>query len=117
MSENKDFLRTIVENDLKSNKYNSIVTRFPPEPNGFPHIGHAKSIAINFGIARDFNGICNLRMDDTDPTKEDTQYVDALKDAVEWLGFDWGKSEFYTSDYFPSFMSMRSNLSKWVKPM
>ena len=101
MSESKDFLRTIVEEDLKSGKYKEVVTRFPPEPNGFPHIGHAKSIAINFGIARDYRGHCNLRMDDTNPTTEDTKYVEALKSAVEWLGFDWGDSVYFTSDYFP----------------
>jgi len=101
MSESKDFLRTIVEKDLKEGKYNEIVTRFPPEPNGFPHIGHAKSIAINFGIARDYKGRCNLRMDDTNPTTEDTKYVEALKDAVKWLGFEWDGDVRYTSDYFP----------------
>ncbi len=100
MNESKDFLRTIVEKDLKSGKYREIVTRFPPEPNGFPHIGHAKSICINFGIARDYDGHCNLRMDDTNPTKEDTKYVEALKDAVEWLGFDYGDSVYFTSNYF-----------------
>lgn len=101
MSESKDFLRVIVEKDLKNGKYNKVVTRFPPEPNGFPHIGHAKSICINFGIAKDYNGICNLRMDDTNPTTEDTKYVEALKDAVEWLGFEWGSNTvYYTSDYF-----------------
>ena len=100
LSESKDFLRTVVEEDLKSSKYKEVVTRFPPEPNGFPHIGHAKSICINFGIARDYNGQCNLRMDDTNPTKEDTKYVEALKDAVEWLGFDYGDSSCFTSDYF-----------------
>ena len=101
MSESKDFLRVIVEKDLKNGKYNKVVTRFPPEPNGFPHIGHAKSICINFGIAKDYNGICNLRMDDTNPTTEDTKYVEALKDAVQWLGFEWGSNTvYYTSDYF-----------------
>jgi len=85
MSKKKDFLRRIVEKDLQTGKYSKIVTRFPPEPNGFPHIGHAKSISINFGIAKDYNGVCNLRMDDTNPTTEDTQYVEALKDAVKWL--------------------------------
>ena len=100
MSEHKDFLRTIVEKDLQAGKYKEVVTRFPPEPNGFPHIGHAKSIAINFGIASDYKGHCNLRMDDTNPTKEDTKYVEALKDAVEWLGFEWGGNVRYTSDYF-----------------
>ncbi|MEA3456031.1 MAG: glutamine--tRNA ligase/YqeY domain fusion protein [Campylobacterota bacterium] len=101
MSESKDFLRTIVEEDLKSGKYKEVVTRFPPEPNGFPHIGHAKSICINFGIAEDYHGHCNLRMDDTNPTTEDTKYVEALKDAVEWLGFDWDGNVHFTSDYFP----------------
>ncbi len=100
MSESKDFLRTIVEEDLKRGKYKEVITRFPPEPNGFPHIGHAKSIYINFGIARDYQGHCNLRMDDTNPTKEDTKYVEALKDAVQWLGFDWGNNIQFTSDYF-----------------
>ena len=100
MNVSKDFLRTKVEEDLQSGKYKEIVTRFPPEPNGFPHIGHAKSIVINFGIAQDYKGHCNLRMDDTDPTKEDTIYVEALKDAVKWLGFDWGEQIYHTSDYF-----------------
>ena len=101
MSESKDFLRTIVEEDLKSGKYKEIITRFPPEPNGFPHIGHAKSICINFGIARDYQGHCNLRMDDTNPTTEDMKYVEALKDAVKWLGFDWKETVYFASDYFP----------------
>jgi glutaminyl-tRNA synthetase len=100
MNQNKDFLRTIVENDLQSKKYDSVVTRFPPEPNGFPHIGHAKSIVINFGIAKDYKGSCNLRMDDTNPTTEETKYVEALKDAVNWLGFDWQDDVKYTSNYF-----------------
>jgi len=115
MSENKDFLRTIVEEDLKSNKYEKIVTRFPPEPNGFPHIGHAKSIFINFGIARDYNGYCNLRMDDTNPTTEDTKYVEALKDAVEWLGYDWIGEVKYTSDYFPKIYNYAVELIKMGK--
>lgn len=115
MNENKDFLRTIVNKDLKSGKYKEVVTRFPPEPNGFPHIGHAKSICINFGIARDFNGHCNLRMDDTDPTKEDTIYVEALKDAVKWLGFEWGDSVYHTSDYFPKLYEYAIELIKMQK--
>jgi glutaminyl-tRNA synthetase len=115
MNESKDFLRTIVENDLKSGKYKEVVTRFPPEPNGFPHIGHAKSIYINFGIASDYNGHCNLRMDDTNPTKEDTKYVEALKDAVEWLGFDWGNSVHFTSDYFPKIYDYAIELIKMGK--
>jgi glutaminyl-tRNA synthetase len=115
MTENKDFLRTIVNHDLKSGKYKEVVTRFPPEPNGFPHIGHAKSICINFGIARDFNGHCNLRMDDTDPTKEDTKYVEALKDAVQWLGFDWGENIYFTSDYFTKLYDYAITLIKMEK--
>ncbi|MFT7879561.1 MAG: glutamine--tRNA ligase/YqeY domain fusion protein [Sulfurimonas sp.] len=115
MSESKDFLRTIVEEDLKSCKYNEVVTRFPPEPNGFPHIGHAKSIAINFGIARDYHGRCNLRMDDTNPTTEDTKYVEALKDAVQWLGFEWDNSVRYTSDYFPKLYEYAKELIKMGK--
>ncbi len=115
MNESKDFLRTIVEEDLKSGKYQEVVTRFPPEPNGFPHIGHAKSITINFGIARDYNGHCNLRMDDTNPTTEDTKYVEALKDAVKWLGFDWGDSVYFTSDYFPKIYEYAIELIKMGK--
>ena len=115
MNESKDFLRTIVDNDLKSGKYKKIVTRFPPEPNGFPHIGHAKSICINFGIARDFDGQCNLRMDDTDPKKEDTKYVEALKDAVKWLGFNWNTKVHFTSDYFSKLYDYAVELIKMDK--
>jgi len=115
MSESKDFLRTIVEEDLKSGKYKEVHTRFPPEPNGFPHIGHAKSICINFGIADDYHGRCNLRMDDTNPTTEDTKYVEALKDAVEWLGFDWGANVHFTSDYFPKLYAYAVELIKMGK--
>jgi glutaminyl-tRNA synthetase len=98
-----DFVRDIVENHLKTGKYSGVVTRFPPEPNGFLHIGHAKSICLNFGIAQDFTGRCHLRMDDTDPTKEDTFYVNSIMEDVRWLGFDWGKNMYYASDYFPKF--------------
>ncbi|MCK9372080.1 MAG: glutamine--tRNA ligase/YqeY domain fusion protein [Sulfuricurvum sp.] len=115
MNESKDFLRVIVEEDLKKGKYSEVVTRFPPEPNGFPHIGHAKSIAINFGIARDYKGHCNLRMDDTNPTTEDTRYVEALKDAVEWLGFQWEGNVRYTSDYFPEIYEYAVQLVKMGK--
>ncbi|HQR74085.1 MAG TPA: glutamine--tRNA ligase/YqeY domain fusion protein [Sulfurovum sp.] len=115
MSEHKDFLRTIVEEDLASGKYEEVVTRFPPEPNGFPHIGHAKSICINFGIAKAYGGHCNLRMDDTNPTTEDTKYVEALKDAVEWLGFKWEDGVRYTSDYFPKLYEYAVELIKMGK--
>ncbi|MGM0623151.1 MAG: glutamine--tRNA ligase/YqeY domain fusion protein [Campylobacterota bacterium] len=115
MGQSKDFLRAIVEQDLKKGKYKEVITRFPPEPNGFPHIGHAKSISINFGIARDFNGRCNLRMDDTDPTKEDTKYVQALKDAVQWLGFEWADDVYFTSDYFDKLYAYAQELIKMGK--
>ncbi len=115
MSESKDFLRLKVEEDLKSGKYKKVITRFPPEPNGFPHIGHAKSIHINFGIARDYHGVCNLRMDDTNPTTEDTKYVEALKDAVQWLGFKWEGDVRYTSDYFHQLYTYAQELVKMGK--
>ncbi|MEA3513634.1 MAG: glutamine--tRNA ligase/YqeY domain fusion protein [Campylobacterota bacterium] len=115
MDESKNFLQTIVEDDLKSDKYKEVVTRFPPEPNGFPHIGHAKSIFINFGIANEFHGYCNLRMDDTNPTTEDTQYVEALKDAVKWLGFKWKDNVKFTSDYFPKIYDYAIELIKMGK--
>jgi len=115
MKESKDFLRRVVEEDLASGKYKEVVTRFPPEPNGFPHIGHAKSITINFGIAKDYKGHCNLRMDDTNPTTEDTQYVEALKDAVEWLGFNWEGNVRFTSDYFDKLYDYAIKLIKMDK--
>lgn len=95
-----NFIREIIEDDLKSGKHTKIHTRFPPEPNGYLHIGHAKSICLNFGIARDYKGLCNLRFDDTNPTKEDVEYVDSIKEDVNWLGFDWDDRMFYASDYF-----------------
>ena len=96
-----DFIREIIREDLKIGKYDSRVhTRFPPEPNGYLHIGHAKSICLNFGIAKEFNGLCNLRFDDTNPTKEEVEYVESIKEDVKWLGFDWDKREYYASDYF-----------------
>jgi glutaminyl-tRNA synthetase len=96
-----DFIRAAVEEDTRSNRFNGRVhTRFPPEPNGYLHIGHAKAIYIDFGIAQDYNGKCNLRFDDTNPTKEDVEYVDAIKYDIRWLGFDWDEREFFASDYF-----------------
>lgn len=96
-----NFIRDIVDEDLRTNKYNGRVhTRFPPEPNGYLHIGHAKSICLNFGIAADYGGLCNLRFDDTNPTKEEVEYVESIKDNIRWLGFSWDEREFYASDYF-----------------
>ena len=96
----RDFIRDIVQADLASKKHSRIVTRFPPEPNGYLHIGHAKSIALNFGIAQEFGGKFNLRYDDTNPTKEEQEYVDSIREDVHWLGGDWEDREFYASDYF-----------------
>jgi glutaminyl-tRNA synthetase len=96
-----NFIHEIIEEDLKNNKNNGKVnTRFPPEPNGYLHIGHAKSICLNFGTALKFNGNCNLRLDDTNPSKEEVEYVDSIKADVKWLGFDWDNREYYASDYF-----------------
>ena len=94
-----DFIREIIKEDLEAGRVNQIVTRFPPEPNGYLHIGHAKSIIINFEIAKDFNGKTNLRFDDTNPLKEDVEYVNAIKEDVAWLGFEWD-GLFFASDYF-----------------
>jgi glutaminyl-tRNA synthetase len=95
-----NFIRNIVTEDLKSGKHKTIVTRFPPEPNGYLHIGHAKSICLNFGLARDFGGRCHLRFDDTNPAKEEVEYEESIKENVRWLGFDWGEHLHYASDYF-----------------
>jgi glutaminyl-tRNA synthetase len=96
----RDFIRDIVQADLDSHKHSQVVTRFPPEPNGYLHIGHAKSIALNFGIAQEFSGRCHLRFDDTNPTKEEQEYIDSIQADVKWLGYDWGTDLFYASDYF-----------------
>ncbi len=97
----RDFIRTIIDEDLANGKNDGRVhTRFPPEPNGYLHIGHAKSICLNFGIAQDFGGLCNLRFDDTNPSKEDVEYVDSIQDDIRWLGFDWEDRLYYASDYF-----------------
>jgi glutaminyl-tRNA synthetase len=108
-----NFIREIIDEDLKANKHNGKVqTRFPPEPNGYLHIGHAKSICLNFGLAKDYNGLCNLRFDDTNPTKEEQEYVDSIKEDVRWLGFDWGNREFYASDYFDQLYEFALKLIK-----
>src|ERR1051326_1657672 len=100
-AERLDFIRETVTADPASGKHGGrVATRFPPEPNGYLHIGHAKSICLNFGIARDFGGVCNLRFDDTNPVTEDVEYVESIKEDVRWLGFDWDDRLFYASDYF-----------------
>jgi glutaminyl-tRNA synthetase len=98
--ERTDFIREIVASDLQEGRYHTVVTRFPPEPNGYLHIGHAKSICLNFGIAEEFGGRCNLRFDDTNPVKEEQEYIDAIQTDVQWLGFNWGSYQYYASDYF-----------------
>lgn len=95
-----NFIRNIIEEDLKSGKHDHIITRFPPEPNGYLHIGHAKSICLNFGLARDYGGRCHLRFDDTNPVKEDTEYVESILEDVRWLGWSWGEHLYYASNYF-----------------
>ncbi len=100
-SPSSNFIRNIIIDDLQTNKYNrQIMTRFPPEPNGYLHIGHAKSICLNFGLAAEFGGVCNLRFDDTNPGKEDIEYVESIQEDVRWLGFDWENRLYYASDYF-----------------
>jgi glutaminyl-tRNA synthetase len=96
----RDFIRDIIESDLAAKRHAAVVTRFPPEPNGYLHIGHAKSICLNFGVATEFGGHCNLRFDDTNPTKEEQEYIDAIQADVRWLGFDWGEHLYHASDYF-----------------
>ena len=96
----RDFIREMVADDVATNRFGrQIATRFPPEPNGFPHIGHVKAISLNFSIADEFSGRCNLRFDDTNPFTEDIKYVDAIKNDIKWLGFEWDE-ELYASDYF-----------------
>ncbi|HDO51262.1 MAG TPA: glutamine--tRNA ligase, partial [Rhizobiales bacterium] len=95
-----NFIQDIVRDDLASGRVASLVTRFPPEPNGYLHIGHAKSICLNFGLAKEFGGRCNLRFDDTKPAKEEQEYIDAIMEDVRWLGFDWGEHLYHASDYF-----------------
>jgi glutaminyl-tRNA synthetase len=105
-----DFIRDIVRADLASGRHKSVATRFPPEPNGYLHIGHAKSICLNFGIADEFGGHCNLRYDDTNPTKEDQEYIDAIERDVRWLGFDWGERLYHASDYFEQLYAWAEDL-------
>ncbi len=112
----KDFIREIIDEDIRTNRYGGKVhTRFPPEPNGYLHIGHAKAICIDFGIAEEYGGLCNLRFDDTNPTKEEAEYVEAIKEDIRWLGFDWGDREYYASDYFEKLYEYAVELIKMGK--
>ena len=109
----KDFIRTIIDEDIRTDKYHGrIVTRFPPEPNAYLHIGHAKAFCINYGIAEEYGGQYNLRFDDTNPLKEETEFVDAIKDDIRWLGFDWKEHEYYASDYFEQLYEYAMTLIK-----
>jgi glutaminyl-tRNA synthetase len=110
-----DFIREIVEDDLRTGKHKTVVTRFPPEPNGYLHIGHAKSICLNFGVAGEYGGHCNLRFDDTNPEKEDVEYTEAIMRDVEWLGFDWGKNLFHAADYFDQLYEWAEHLVRESK--
>ena len=111
-----DFIRTVVTEDVANNKNEGrVATRFPPEPNGYLHIGHAKSICLNFGVAQEFGGTCNLRFDDTNPTKEDTEYVESIMEDVKWLGFSWDDRLYYASDYFQNLYDYAVKLIKDTK--
>tara|TARA_B100001765_G_scaffold16624_1_gene9692 strand:+ start:1005 stop:2696 length:1692 start_codon:yes stop_codon:yes gene_type:complete len=111
-----DFLRGMIADDNKSGKFDGrVVTRFPPEPNGYLHIGHAKSICLNFGLAEEFGGVCHLRFDDTNPSKEEVEYVESIQEDVRWLGFDWGSNLFYASDYFGQLYEYALQLIKYGK--
>ena len=106
----RDFIRNIINDDISSGRQKSVVTRFPPEPNGYLHIGHAKAICLNFGVAEEFSGQCHLRFDDTNPSKEEQEFIDAIKEDVQWLGFDWGEHLHYTSDYFEQLYNWAEHL-------
>src|SRR2546430_9724260 len=108
-----NFLRQVIAEDQRTGKYGGrVVTRFPPEPNGYLHIGHAKSICLNFGLAGENRGACHLRFDDTNPVKEDVEYEDSIKSAVQWLGFDWGAHLYHASDYFDRLDEVARHLIK-----
>jgi len=108
----RDFIRDIIQADIDAKRHSTVVTRFPPEPNGYLHIGHAKSICLNFGVAQEFGGRCHLRFDDTNPAKEEQEYIDAIKRDVRWLGFDWGTHLYHASDYFEQLYEWAEHLIK-----
>ncbi|NLL29084.1 MAG: glutamine--tRNA ligase, partial [Bacteroidales bacterium] len=107
----KNFIEEIIDSHLQEGRFDHVLTRFPPEPNGYLHIGHAKSICLNFGLAKKYNGKCNLRFDDTNPTKEEEEYVNSIKEDIKWLGFEWA-NEFYASDYFQQLFEWAEKLIK-----
>src|SRR5438105_2176270 len=107
---NLDFIREIIEDDLREGRHQTVITRFPPEPNGYLHIGHAKAISLNFGVANEYGGRCNLRFDDTNPTKEEVEYAEAIKRDVAWLGFSWGEHLYHASDYFEQLYAWAEDL-------
>ena len=111
-TEKTHFIRDIIDQDLKNGKHSEIITRFPPEPNGYLHIGHAKSICLNFGLAERYNGRCHLRFDDTNPIKEEQEYIDSIIKDVKWLGFDWDDHLYYASDYFERMYELAVDLVK-----
>jgi len=111
----RDFIRDIIAEDLAAKRYTSVVTRFPPEPNGYLHIGHAKAISLNFAVAQEFGGRCHLRFDDTNPTKEEQEYIDAIEQDVHWLGFDWGRHLYHASDYFEQLYEWADHLIRTGK--
>ena len=112
----KNFIEQIIEEDLKEGKYEKIVTRFPPEPNGYLHIGHAKSILLNYGLAKEYGGDFHFRFDDTNPTKEKTEYVDSIKEDVEWLGADYDQTIYFASNYFDRMYECAEFLIKKGRP-
>src|ERR1700682_496901 len=111
----RDSIRDIIQADLDAKRHTKIVTRFPPEPNGYLHIGHAKSICLNFGVAEEFGGRCNLRFDDTNPTKAEQEDIDPIKRGVDWLGFDWGDHLYHASDYFEQLYAWAEHLIRTGK--
>ena len=114
-AQRSDFLREIVSADVREGRVGTVVTRFPPEPNGYLHIGHAKSICLNFGIASEFGGRCHLRFDDTNQIKEEQEYIDSIQADIRWLGFDWGEHLYFASDYFDQLYEWAVDLIRYDK--
>ncbi len=117
VNDKQDFIREFIREDLANGKHSGIVTRFPPEPNGYLHIGHSKAISLNFGIAAEFDGRCHLRFDDTNPTKEELEFIESIKADVAWLGYDWGEHLYFASDYFEQLYEWAETLIGEDKPV